>query len=84
MVCPAITFTPPSLSVPANGKLSIRTPAKLWPASASLKAKSAGAKTSVVSSSKVLVILTLSGGVLLPTFMVSVLVLVAPLGSLIV
>ena len=73
-----MTGLPFKVSVPLVGKLAMRTAVKVWPASASVKAKSAGAKVSEPSSKMVLVTSALVGGVLVPTFTVSVLLLVAP------
>ena len=75
---PAVTATPFKVKLPLVGSVSIRTPAKVWPASASAKPKSAGAKVSVASSLMVLVMSAPVGGVLVPTFTVNVLLLVAP------
>ena len=75
---PAVTGLPFKVKLPLVGKLSMRTAVKVWPASASVKAKSVLAKVSVASSKMVLVTSALVGGVLVPTFTVSVLLLVAP------
>ena len=79
---PAVTATPSSSSVPFAGSVSMRTLARVWPASASVKAKFALVSTSGVSSVPERVASALFGGVLVPTLTVSVAVAVPPLPSL--
>ena len=84
MICPAVTVSPFSRRVPLAGTLSIRTLAKLCPASGSVKVKFAVASASGVSSGVESVWLALSGSVLEPMNTVSVALEVPPLPSLIV
>ena len=78
---PAVTGVPFSSSVPLAGRVSMRTALRVWPASASVNAKSAGVSATGVSSGVVTVRSALSGGVLVPTLTVTVAVSVAPAGS---
>ena len=79
---PALTATPLSSSVPLTGSVSMRTLASAWPASASVNAKFAVPRTTGVSSVPAIVASALFGGVLVPTFTVSVAVSTPPLPSL--
>ena len=78
------TGLPFNVNVPLIGKLSIRTAFNVCNASGSIKAKSAVVKVSVVSSSVVLVMSALLGGLLVPTLTISVAVSKPPLPSEIV
>ena len=69
---PAETAAPLSSSVPAVGRLSMRTAASVWPASASLKPKFAALRVSGMSSTVTSVASLPAGGVLGPTLTVSV------------
>ena len=79
---PALTATPSSSKVPLAGSVSIWTFARVWPESASLKAKFDGFRITAVSSLPPMVASALSGGVLPPTLTVNVAVAVPPLPSL--
>ena len=80
---PAVTATPFKRKEPLVGRLSMRTAAKVCPPSASVNAKFAFVSVNVVSSRVVSVTLALSGGVLAPTVIATVLVAVPPFPSLI-
>ena len=79
---PAVTGTPLSRRLPLAGSVSMRTAARLWPASASLKKKFDWASVTVVSSVPATTALALFGGVFEPTLTVSVALAVPPLPSL--
>ena len=79
----AETGLPLSVSVPLVGKVSMRTALRVCAGtSASVKAKSACVNVRGKSSVILILISALSGGVLVPTFTVSVLLLVPPWPSL--
>ena len=80
---PGTTATPSKVRLPAPGRLSMRTACRCWPASVSLKAKSAALKLWLLSSSRLALPSAPCGGVLPPTCTVRLLLALAPWLSLI-